>query len=484
MTQGLHMIFRLFGLLALGLALLTGMRPSAQAAANQSAARALLPQDQELRLVTGKGVLLRLAKPATDIFVADPAVADVQVKSAQLVYVLGKKPGETSIYAIARDDTPVFAATVRVTTDVAPLKRLYEKVLPDALIDVQFVNGVAFLTGVVRTPEDAERVKQYAKRYLGEGVISRIKITQPTQINLRVKFAEVGRETLKQLGVNWQSLFDLGGNTMIGLATGRNFLAGRNVVGGPLGPLPNLIRDPNATDSLGISALTDHVDLNAVLDALETEGLVTVLAEPNLTAVSGETAKFLAGGEFPIPVPQSLGQIAIEFRQFGVQLAFTPIVRADNKITLRVAPEVSQLSQNGAIEIQGIRVPALSTRRVETTVELSSGQSFAIAGLLQSDIAQNLRKFPGLGDLPILGPLFRSNRFLHQETELVVVVTPYLVRPTDARRLALPTDGLELPSDLGMFLKGRTITYAPRPLPAPTGEPEGMPLNQRAGFRF
>ncbi|GIX16297.1 MAG: hypothetical protein KatS3mg119_0483 [Rhodothalassiaceae bacterium] len=456
----------------------------APAAAGRAAARTLLPEDQQLELVTGKGVLLRLAKPATDIFVADPAIADVQVKSAQLVYVLGKKPGETSIYAIAKDDTPVFAATVHVTTDVEPLKALFRQVLPDALLDVQFVNGMAFLTGVVRTPEDAERAKQYAKEYLGDGVITRLKVTQPTQINLRVKFAEVGRDTLKQLGVNWQSLFDLGGNTMIGLATGRPAFAGRSVLGDPAGPLGGLIRDGNGADSLAISALTDHVDLNAVIDALETEGLVTVLAEPNLTAVSGETAKFLAGGEFPIPVPQSLGQLAIEFRQFGVQLAFTPIVRADNKITLRVAPEVSQLSQNGAVEIQGISVPALSTRRVETTVELSSGQSFAIAGLLQSDISQNLRKFPGLGDLPVLGALFRSNRFRHQETELVVVVTPYLVRPADARRIALPTDGLELPSDLGMFLKGRTITYAPRPLPAPTGEPEGMPANQRAGFRF
>ncbi|RMF70710.1 MAG: hypothetical protein D6740_07815, partial [Alphaproteobacteria bacterium] len=290
MTQGLKTMARKMGLWGAVFLLWTGFSQGAHAAANRPAARTLPPDDQQLELTTGKGVLLRLAKPATDIFVADPAIADVQVKSAKLVYVLGKKPGETSIYAIARDDTPVFAATVRVTTDVEPLKALFREMLPDALLDVHFVNGMAFLTGVVRTPEDAERAKQYAKRYLGEGVISRLKITQPTQINLRVKFAEVGRETLKQLGVNWQSLFDLGGNTMIGLATGRNVLSGRNIVGSPLGPLPGLIRDPNATDSLAISALTDHVDLNAVLDALETEGLVTVLAEPNLTAVSGETA--------------------------------------------------------------------------------------------------------------------------------------------------------------------------------------------------
>ncbi len=437
-----------------------------------------------LSLERGKGVLLRLKRPASDIFVADPRVADVQVKSPRLIYVLGKAPGTTSLYALAADDRPVYAAEVVVATDPAPLEALLKEALPNAMIEVRLAPGVAILEGVAAAPEDAEAAERYARRYLKMEVANRIRVTQPTQINLRVKFAEVGRQTLKQLGVNWQSLFDVGGSTMIGLATGREILAGRPALGNVGGPLAGLLRDPSTTDSLSISRLGNNVDLNAVIDALEDHGLVTVLAEPNLTAVSGETAKFLAGGEFPVPVPQSLGQLAIEFRQFGVQLAFTPIVRADNRITLRVAPEVSQLSNNGAVTISGISVPALSTRRVETTVELASGQSFAIAGLLQNTISQDLRKFPGLGDLPILGPLFRSDRFRHQETELVVVVTPYVVRPVDAKRLALPTDGLEVPSDIGQFLKGRTVRYAPRALDAPGGDRLRPTLTGRAGFRF
>ncbi|RMF14908.1 MAG: type II and III secretion system protein family protein, partial [Alphaproteobacteria bacterium] len=423
----LSALFVLLTVLAAGRA---GAAPAVRTGPAPSATQ-LGTGQETLTLERGKGVLLRLKRPASDIFVADPRIADVQVKSPRLIYVLGKAAGVTSLYALAADDRPVYAAELVVATDPAPLEALLKEALPNAMIDVRLAPGVAILEGIAASPEDAEAAERYARQYLKMEVANRIRVTQPTQINLRVKFAEVGRQTLKQLGVNWQSLFDLGSNTMIGLATGRNILAGRPELGNVGGPLAGLLRDPNATDSLSISRLGNNVDLNAVIDALENHGLVTVLAEPNLTAVSGETAKFLAGGEFPVPVPQSLGQLAIEFRQFGVQLAFTPIVRADNKITLRVAPEVSQLSNNGAVTISGISVPALSTRRVETTVELSSGQSFAIAGLLQNTVTQDLRKFPGLGDLPVLGALFRSDRFRQQESELVVVVTPYVVRPTD-----------------------------------------------------
>ncbi len=470
-------------LMAVTTARVSAAAPAARPAPASSATR-LGTGHEVLSIERGKGVLLRLKRAASDIFVADPRIADVQVKSPRLIYVLGKAAGVTSLYALSADDRPVYAAQLVVATDPVPLETLLKEALPNAMIDVRLAPGVAVLEGIAASPEDAEAAERYARQYLKMEVANRIRVTQPTQINLRVKFAEVGRQTLKQLGVNWQSLFDLGSNTMIGLATGRDILAGRPGIGNIGGPLAGLLRDPNATDSLSISRLGNNVDLNAVIDALENHGLVTVLAEPNLTAVSGETAKFLAGGEFPVPVPQSLGQLAIEFRQFGVQLAFTPIVHADNKITLRVAPEVSQLSNNGAVTISGISVPALSTRRVETTVELASGQSFAIAGLLQNTITQDLRKFPGLGDLPILGALFRSDRFQHQESELVVVVTPYVVRPVDAKRLALPTDGLQVPSDVEQFLKGRTVKYAPRALDMPGGDKARPTLTGRAGFRF
>jgi pilus assembly protein CpaC len=198
-----------------------------------------------------------------------------------------------------------------------------------------------------------------------------------------------------------------------------------------------------------------RTDVNVLLDALENQGLVTVLAEPNLSAISGEPASFLAGGEFPIPVPQGNNTISIDFKKFGVSLNFVATIASGNRINLHVQPEVSELSSSGAIQISGINVPALTTRRAETTIELSSGQSFAVAGLLQNNVNQNINKFPWLGDVPVLGTLFRSNSFQRGETELVIIVTPYIVRPTTtANRLLLPTDGYITPSDERQLLNG------------------------------
>jgi pilus assembly protein CpaC len=209
--------------------------------------------------------------------------------------------------------------------------------------------------------------------------------------------------------------------------------------------------------------------LDAVIDALDQNGLVTILAEPNLTAMSGETASFLAGGEFPIIIPGgTLGQTTVEFKQYGVSLAFTPVVLANGQITMRVRPEVSELSNAGAVEISGTNIPGITTRRTETSIELSSGQSFAISGLLQNNNTDSINKVPGLGDLPVLGPLFRSTQFQHNESELVVIVTPYLVQPSSGR-LALPTDGYAPPTDRDVYVNGRTTrqieasSVAPRP---------------------
>ncbi|MFZ0695346.1 MAG: secretion system protein, partial [Alphaproteobacteria bacterium] len=217
------------------------------------------------------------------------------------------------------------------------------------------------------------------------------------------------------------------------------------------------------------------------------EGLVSILAEPNLTAVSGESANFLAGGEFPIPTPQpgqtgGAATITVTFKQFGVSLSFTPTVLKNNLINLKVVPEVSQLSTTGAVQIDGFQIPALTTRRAETTVELGSGQSFAIAGLFQNDTTNNLSKFPGLGDLPVLGPLFRSNQFQRNETELVIIVTPYIVRPVSGMKMASPTDGLVAPNDYDRVLLGQA--YKPQlqdKNPAPVG-PDGKGLSGPVGF--
>ena len=206
------------------------------------------------------------------------------------------------------------------------------------------------------------------------------------------------------------------------------------------------------------------LDLLGTLDLAENDGLVTTLAEPNLTALSGETASFLAGGEFPIPVSQSLGSVTIEYKQYGVGLAFTPIVLADGRISMRVRPEVSELSNEGSIKLNGYDVPALTTRRAETTVELGSGQSFMIAGLLRNTNTNNIEKAPFLGDLPILGALFRSTSYRRSETELVIIITPYLVRPVSGQ-LALPSDGYRAPTDVQRVIEGQSYTGRSGPRP-------------------
>jgi len=202
--------------------------------------------------------------------------------------------------------------------------------------------------------------------------------------------------------------------------------------------------------------LGDSVDVSGVIDALETEGLISLLAEPNLTALTGETASFLAGGEFPVPVVDNDGDVTVSFKPFGVSLAFTPTILSSNRISLKVLPEVSALSSSGAVNVNGLSIPALTTRRANTTVELGSGQSFAIAGLLQADSNQNVNEYPGLADIPILGALFRSTDFNRQETELVIIVTPYLVRPVSTNALLTPVDGFEIPDDFDRVVKGQT----------------------------
>jgi pilus assembly protein CpaC len=278
----------------------------------------------------------------------------------------------------------------------------------------------------------------------------------PSQVQLRVRVAEVSRNVLKQFGINWNALFSTG-KFLFGIATANPIIVGTS-----------LLASTRPTDSIFGSFNSGSLDINGLIDALDDNGLITVLAEPNLTAVSGKPATFLAGGEFPIIVPDSDGRVTIEFKQFGVSLGFTPTILSENRISLHVKPEVSQLSTAGAIRIDNFTIPSLTTRRAETTVELGNGQSFAIAGLLQNNIRHDIDKFPGLGDLPVLGTLFRSDRFQRDETELVIIVTPYIVRPVSSQKLALPTDGMVPPTDEDRILHGRL--YRPsgrRDVPAP-----------------
>ncbi len=442
---------RLAGCLAVAIGLAALAFPQAAVAQGEG------PRPTELVLEIRKGQLLRLPRPAAAVFVADPEVADVQAHSPTLVYVFGRRSGATTLYAVDENEDVLLRREVVVEHHLSSLQAVIHEVAPDSRIEVRSVDGGIILDGAVRDAVKAQELREIAGRYLGENetLINRLVVAAPTQVNLRVRVAEVSREVTKLFGINWEGIFSPG-DFLFGLATGRAFSSG--------GGFPFL----RATDAGGVgnsffgNYTSGDVSVNGIIDALEREGLVNVLAEPNLTALSGETASFLAGGEFPVPVGQDDdNSITIQFKEFGVSLAFTPTVLNAGRISMRVRPEVSDLSEKGAIKLDDLVIPALSTRRAETTVELGSGQSFAIGGLISNSTRNNLDKVPGLGDLPVLGPLFRSTRFQRSESELVIIVTPYLVAPVGGAQLATPRDGLEDPSDLQRLIEGRLArTYA------------------------
>lgn len=464
-------IGRLILLLGLTSILLSGHAPA-------SPAQEIVPTTSEMVLEVHKGQLIRLQRPAAAVFVADPEVADVQAHSPTMVYVFGRRSGTTTLFAVDENEDVLLRREVVVEHHLSGLQRVLRDVVPDARLEVRSVDGGIIIEGAVRDAVQAQELRDIAGRYLGENesLINRISVSSPTQVNLRVRVAEVSREVTKLFGINWEGIFSPG-DFLFGLATGRAFTNA--------GGLPFL----RATDSGGIantlSGSYDNgdVSINGIIDALEREGLVNVLAEPNLTALSGETASFLAGGEFPVPVGQDdNNNIQIQFKQFGVSLAFTPTVLNAGRISLRVRPEVSDLSDKGAIKLNDLVIPALSTRRAETTVELGSGQSFAIGGLISNSTRNNVDKVPGLGDLPVLGTLFRSSRFQRSESELVILVTPYLVAPVASARLATPRDGLEDPSDLERLVEGSIARTVPQPGNVPKLAADRRRLVGPAGF--
>ena len=417
-------------------------------------------------LEVGKGTLIRLSRPASTVFVASPDIADVQIKSPELIYVSAKAPGQTVIYAVDGGDTVLLNAPVRVDFDLSELRQSLNRLVPGNAISVNQVDSSLVLSGAVASAGQAEKARVLAAAVAGgvKGgeVINRLSVETPNQVNLQVRFAEVDRNILKQIGIDW---------SRVGRTVSFSTINNQSLT------IP--------TNQISVGMLSNVM---ATVDALATEGFLTVLAEPNLTAVSGQTASFLAGGEFPYPVaqPGSVGNtaiITIQFQQFGVQLAFTPTIVDANHLSLRVRPEVSQLDFANAVTISGSLVPALTVRRAETTVDLASGQSFALAGLLMHDTSQDISKVPWLGDIPILGALFRSNKFQNNESELVVIVTPYLVAPATTA-LASPTDGFMIPHDAQQVLWGDTWR---RSLPAPARGPldaGGQGLIGPAGFRL
>jgi len=453
---------------------------------------------QDLAISIGRGQLLTVPGRMADVFVANDSIADVQIKSTNQLYVMGKSGGVTTVYASDAAGNVIWSANVRVGSNIDSVDQMLRVAMPEAKISVStFGSDTVLLTGTVAAPEDASEAQRLVQAFMGKttNVIARIKMATPLQVNLQVRIAEVSRTLVKSLSSNLTTM-DATNGFQFGLGQGRGAAdawypgrvlgVGTKVSQYGVDPTSITAANPNGTISLlpgtsvspvGTAATTlagtgklFGLNILGTLDAGETAGLVTTLAQPNLTAISGETAEFLAGGEFPIPSSQGLGTTSIEYKKYGVSLSYTPTVLANGRISIRVRPEVSELGES--IRQNGFDVPTINTRRAETTVELGSGQSFMIAGLLRNSTTNTVQKTPGAGDIPILGALFRSTGFRRGETELVIVVTPYLVNPVDANDIKLPTDGYQAPNDIQRIFgnqqsDGRNGGDRPKPKEAP-----------------
>ncbi len=401
-----------------------------------------------LTLEVNKGTALKLPGPASTVFVAAPDIADVQVRSPNMVYVFAKKPGDTVLYAVDAQDRVLLNTIVRVTSPLSRIKGALDQIHPNNGVTFDNQGETIVLTGTVRSTVVAEDARRLAVQQVNGNpskVISNIRIDAPTQVQIRVKVAEVKRDALKRVGINWQNI-----NSIALFGTG-NFLAGFAVRTTAAAITP-------ATGALQFA--TRDGSLNTMVDFLATQNQATILAEPNLIAMSGETASFLAGGEIPLLIPQTganAGTVTIQYKSVGVSLGFTPTIIGE-RINLKVAPEVSEISAVGSISVPlgtgTVSIPGIRTRRASTTIELGSGQSFAIAGLLQSNSAQDINKFPWLGDVPVLGTLFKSDAYRREETELVIIITPFFVEPT-SNKLQTPLTGRVPPTDVDRLVMQR-----------------------------
>jgi pilus assembly protein CpaC len=455
----------------------------------------------QISLEAGAGRLVQLPGAASTVLAADPRVVRVQPASPSSIFLMALGQGRSTVVATNEAGVPIaeYDVIVRPSRFAPPPERpageapaagaqaatpppnaaALEATLRGLIrgaqgLSVSVAPRGVILSGSVPTAADAQRADAIAQAYAGpeRPVINELTLLSSIQVNVRVRVAEISRQISRDLGFNWQALGNAGSWTL-GLRTG-------SLVGAVADVLTQSSFGNEVVGRVGVGVQTSRLDANAIIDALASDQLITILAEPNLTAQSGETASFLVGGEFPVPVAAQNGNsVTIEFKQFGVSLSFVPTVLSPGRLNLRVRPEVSELSENGAISIPisggTITVPALAVRRAETTIELGSGQSFAIAGLLQRNITQTGQGIAGLSEVPVLGALFRSTRFARNETELVIIVTPYLVRPAaNPSALAAPTDGFRAATDLDRILYQRQLAR---------GVPAAMPRTRLdAGF--
>lgn len=410
---------------------------------------------QEVVVSAGKSEVIQLPNAYTDLLIADPKIADVLPLNTHSVYIVGKSTGSTALTVYGPGKRLIAAVNVVVSADIGGFKRRLHEILPDEKsVSVRPANDSIVLSGTASSPVVLNQILTLAETYAPKKVVNMMTVEGTQQVMLSVRFVEMQRSTAKALRVNVQGTSAFEVNPVTGreepkfvFRTGDNFVGASGAVLDSIGGLVHTFREGSG-------------DLTLLFDALETKGVVKTLAEPTLVAMSGDTASFLAGGEFPIPVGQSSGSgnnsqptITIEFKQFGVALAFTPTILKDGLINLVVNPEVSAIDPETSITTGLVRIPGLKVRRAKTTVELRDGESFTIAGLLKEDYANQIRQMPFIGDIPVLGSLFRSTGFQRGETELVIVVTPHLATPR-RERAAMPGEQFLPPSDFELFVFG------------------------------
>ena len=407
---------------------------------------------KKMTIVNGKSLILESETPIKRISVAAPAIADAMALTPWQIYVTGKSPGVTNLSLWDEKGKELIEVfDVQVVPDTARLKEKIYEMYEGEDVNITADHNAITLTGSVSSTVVMDQILALARSYApkGEGggqINNFLEVGGVHQVMLEVRVSEMARSTMKKIGFNWNYVSD-GGSTF-GISVLDN-LTSVTVSGSSIA---TTLTDP-------INMIFRFGGLNATwttfIDALKENGLTKVLAEPTLITLSGKQANFLAGGEFPIPVPAGDGDITIDYKTYGVGLNFTPTVLNNGQISMEVAPEVSDLDYTNAVSYQGFVVPGITVRRVSTVIELADGQSFAIAGLLKDNVSETVRKFPLLGDIPILGALFRSSNFQKKETELVVIVTPHLVRPVDMSKQTLPTDQFIEPDDFEFYLLGK-----------------------------
>jgi pilus assembly protein CpaC len=420
-----------------------------------------------LEVPMNRAVVVESDVPFTELSIANPSIADISSLSDRTIYVLGKAPGRTTLTLLGGDGRLISNVEVHVAPDIAEFKERLQQILPGEPIEVRTANDGIVLSGTVSSAAKLDRAMDLAQRYAPDRVSNLMSVGGTQQVMLKVRFAEMQRSVSKSLSSSLAIQGStLGGN--LGLSGGTNSTSTTGAIVNALNAISPSTADNNGAMLFGFNA--GGLEVGILLEALESRGMVRTLAEPNLVALSGQEAKFLAGGEYPVPVSQEDGKVTVEYKPFGVQLDFVPRVVDGDIINLELEASVSSIDPANGFSQGGFTVDAFRKRQTSTTVEMRDGESFAIAGLLSDDFRDLNGQVPWLGDIPVLGALFRSAEYARQQTELVIIVTPHLVSPTRGEALALPTDRVQPPSEAGLFLFGHVTGSTSAPKEGGAGE--------------